>query len=101
MKGLNSIHFRDSLTFIFEFIPQLIFMLSLVGFMDLLIFYKWSTDLIPDFSYDEKKKMGLDNKPLIINTIIEMCMFKTPAHIMFTGQGLLMKVNSYQIDTTN
>lgn len=41
MKGLNSIHFRKPIDFIFEFVPQIILMLCLFGYMDSLIVLKW------------------------------------------------------------
>ena len=44
LKGINSLYFGDTLDFIFEFIPQIIFMLSLFGFMIFMIFLKWSID---------------------------------------------------------
>ena len=44
LRGLNNIYFSDYLGFFFEFIPQIIFMLLLFGYMILLIFIKWGTD---------------------------------------------------------
>ena len=44
MKGMNCIHHRAPVEFIFEFIPQIVFLLSLFGFMDLLIILKWLTN---------------------------------------------------------
>lgn len=44
LKGLNSVYFRSTLDFIFEFLPQIIFLTCLFGFMDLLIILKWLTD---------------------------------------------------------
>jgi V-type H+-transporting ATPase subunit a len=41
MKGLNAIHFGRAVDFIFEFLPQIILMLALFGYMDLLIVIKW------------------------------------------------------------
>ncbi|PFH38534.1 putative vacuolar proton translocating ATPase subunit A [Besnoitia besnoiti] len=61
LKGSNAIFFREPLDFIFEFIPQVLFICSLVGYMDFLIVYKWVTP-------EER------NKPNLINTIINMCM---------------------------
>lgn len=90
IKGLNAIYFNDSLTFIFEFIPQIIFMLGLVGFLDLLIFYKWATPIIPNYSVN-KNGTSQDNKPLIINTLIQMVMYAPPEQVMFYGQEPLMK----------
>ena len=50
LRGSNNIYFNDSIGFIFEFIPQLLFMLLLFGYMILLIFIKWSTDYSLDTS---------------------------------------------------
>lgn len=41
LKGFNCLHFKDYLGLSFEFIPQLIFMLMLFGYMDFMIFVKW------------------------------------------------------------
>ena len=41
LKGLNAIYFKKPLDFIFEFIPQLIFMLCIFGYMNFMIIYKW------------------------------------------------------------
>jgi V-type H+-transporting ATPase subunit a len=48
LKGLNFIHFRNCVGIIFEFLPQLIFMCILFGYMDILIFIKWGTDWSKD-----------------------------------------------------
>lgn len=41
MKGFNAVHFKRPLDFIFEFIPQIILILALFGWMDILIIAKW------------------------------------------------------------
>lgn len=43
-KALNSIHFGKLLDFLFEFIPQIVMLLWLFGFMDFLIITKWLED---------------------------------------------------------
>ena len=60
MKGLNSIYFRNYLDFIFEFIPQIILLLALFGYMDWLIIAKWLTD----FTHVESRA------PSVISTMI-------------------------------
>lgn len=40
-KGANAIHFKSKTDFFFEFIPQLIFMVSIFGYMILMVFIKW------------------------------------------------------------
>lgn len=42
MKGLNALHFRNKLDFLFEFIPQIILLFALFGWMDILIIGKWA-----------------------------------------------------------
>lgn len=44
LKGLNASFFRSKMDFFFEFIPQFIFMSLLFGYMNVMIFIKWSTD---------------------------------------------------------
>lgn len=41
LKGLNALHFRNRLDFFFEFIPQIVLLLALFGWMDVLIIAKW------------------------------------------------------------
>jgi len=44
LKGLNNIHFKNFTGLFCETIPQFIFMGVLFGYMDVMIFIKWSTD---------------------------------------------------------
>lgn len=44
MKAFNSIKFNRNVDFFFEFIPQIVLLLALFGFMDLLIIVKWLTN---------------------------------------------------------
>ena len=41
MKGFNAIYFKRIVDFFFEFIPQIVFLLALFGWMDILIIAKW------------------------------------------------------------
>lgn len=43
IKGLNAIYFKSPMDLIFEFIPQIIFMTLLFGYMNVMIFIKWAT----------------------------------------------------------
>ena len=63
MKGLNAIYFRKGLDFVFEFIPQIVLLFSMFGFMDLLIVLKWLTnyEAIPN-----------SNPPSVITSMITM-----------------------------
>jgi V-type H+-transporting ATPase subunit a len=73
--GLNAFYRRDKLSLFFEFIPMIVFMWSIFGYMCFLIFYKW----IHDF--------GTDNPPFLLPVIINM--FLSPAKIdyeLYSGQ---------------
>ena len=78
IKGLNCVYFQDHLSFVFEFVPQLIFFTSFVGYMNFLIFWKWLT---PEGS----------NKPNIINTLINMGLNKPVESPMFAHQDVVQK----------
>lgn len=78
MKGLNSLYFRKTLDFIFEFIPQIVLLLGLFGWMDLLIIAKWlePKDIDGYFSLDKPDQLDDYNKvhytPAIITTMIDI-----------------------------
>jgi V-type H+-transporting ATPase subunit a len=44
LKGMNAIYFNQPLDFIFDFIPQIIFMSILFFYLTIMIFIKWATD---------------------------------------------------------
>lgn len=44
IKGANAIYFRKPLDFLFEFVPQIVFMLGIFGYMIIMVFIKWSKD---------------------------------------------------------
>lgn len=62
LKLVNAVEFKKWYDVVFEFVPQLVFLLGLFGFMDLLIFAKWLTD------YDNETHKA----PYIITAIINM-----------------------------
>ena len=49
LRGINALHEKDYSEFIFIFLPQLITMLIMFGYMDFLIYVKWSTHYYCDF----------------------------------------------------
>ncbi len=61
LKLVNSVYFGKTLDVIFEFIPQIVFLVALFGYMDALIIGKWLTH------YDDTTKA-----PLIITAIIDL-----------------------------
>ena len=44
LRGFNNIYFGKKVDFAFEFVPQLIILLAMFGYMDGLIITKWLTD---------------------------------------------------------
>jgi len=42
LSALNARHFKDRLSMYFEFIPQMLFLMSMFGYLSLLIVMKWS-----------------------------------------------------------
>ncbi|MCQ2820906.1 MAG: V-type ATPase subunit a family protein, partial [archaeon] len=65
LKGLNDIHFGDWAAIIFEFIPQLIFMFILFGYMVFMIFLKWTKN------YDNNPSKAPSLITLMINIVIK------------------------------
>ena len=64
MKGLNSIHENNLVEYFCVFLPQLIFMLIIFGYMDLLIFLKWS------IHYEDTKRAP-DIKSYLMNMVLK------------------------------
>lgn len=62
-KGANALHFGSYLDFFFEFIPQLVFMLSIFGYMVIMIFIKWCSDWGYNWS---------DSAPNLITTLMNI-----------------------------
>ncbi len=50
LKGLNNLYESDYIEFFFVFIPQIILMSILFGYMDLLIIFKWNMNFNNDLS---------------------------------------------------
>lgn len=62
LKGMNTIYFGNFIDFIFEFIPQMIFMCLLFGYLVIMIFIKWGTD----WSADPSKAPSLISQLLMV-----------------------------------
>jgi V-type H+-transporting ATPase subunit a len=65
LKGINSIYDKNLIECFCVFIPELIFMLILFGYMDLLIFLKWSVN------YQGEEKRAPDIKSYLMNMILK------------------------------
>lgn len=62
MKAFNAYQFKSKVDFIFEFVPQIILLSSLFGYMNIMIIIKWLTN------YENRESMA----PSIINTMINI-----------------------------
>jgi V-type H+-transporting ATPase subunit a len=74
LKGMNSLYFRHKLDFFFEFIPQIILLLVLFGWMDILIIGKWSMEKNINVIWDKDSQEYVDihKSPAIITTMIDI-----------------------------
>lgn len=66
LRGSNAIYFGKWIDFFFEFVPMLLMMLCLFGFMDLMIIMKWLTN------WNATPEMNALS-PSIITAMITMC----------------------------
>lgn len=64
VKGANNLYKGQWIDFFFEFLPQIVIMLALFGYMDMMIIMKWLTDYM---SYDKTMYA-----PSITSTLIDM-----------------------------
>ena len=65
LKGFNAIFEKNIIEIIFIFIPQIVLMLILFGYMDALIFIKWSID------YKDKEYLAPDIKTFLMNIFLK------------------------------
>jgi V-type H+-transporting ATPase subunit a len=74
MKGFNALYFKNKLDFFFEFIPQIVLLLALFGWMDILIIGKWNMEknvnTIADVGSPEFNQVHYS--PAIITTMIDI-----------------------------
>lgn len=84
IKGFNAIYFNRKIDFFFEFIPQLVMMLTIIGYLVFLIIYKWVTPI----GYLGCQKQG------IINTVISMYLMKKiePKDQFYPNQEVIQKI---------
>ena len=65
LKGFNAIFEKNIIEIVFIFIPQIVLMLILFGYMDILIFIKWSID------YKDKEYRAPDIKTFLMNIFLK------------------------------
>lgn len=95
MSLFNNIYFRDTVSIVTGFVPQIIFLIFLFFYLVVLMFVKW-------FKYsavDQRRRYSPGCAPSILITFINMMMFKNPPDVlkgdcsdyMFAGQDHVQK----------
>jgi len=93
LKLLNAIHFGNPLDIWFEFLPQVVFLWSIFGYLCFLIIYKWcvnwrSQDVL---NYNQTihgpDRLGTGGVPVLLNQLIYMFMFNDKQEPMYEGQS--------------
>jgi V-type H+-transporting ATPase subunit a len=89
LSAFNGVYFGHYIDIFVEFIPQLLFMLCLFGYMVFLIIYKWS---VPYSHWTDVMK---NNPPFLLNVMIQM--FLSPVNLapenkLFEGQQIVQPV---------
>ncbi|KAJ2769125.1 H(+)-transporting V0 sector ATPase subunit a [Coemansia nantahalensis] len=88
----NALHFRKRINIIHVFVPQVIFLFSIFGYLVFAILFKWSTDW---YARDAAGELTHISPPSLLNMLIYM--FLSPGHVseserMFRGQAALQTV---------
>lgn len=69
VKGFNAVYFQRWMVLIFEVFTGLIILLGMFGWMDFLIFSKWTYTMYP-YSTVPEDQDKLHNAPSVITTMI-------------------------------
>ena len=74
LKLFNALYFKRTIQVVFEWIPQILFLALLFGFMDVLIVYKWLTpwDCIVDQTGSGIRCSTERPPPSIISTMMDI-----------------------------
>ncbi|XP_006812349.1 V-type proton ATPase 116 kDa subunit a 1-like, partial [Saccoglossus kowalevskii] len=73
---LNHTYFHRPLNIICEFIPQVLFLMCMFGYLVIMIFMKW-------FIFDAESS---SQAPSLLITIINMFLLKPPGLLLYPGQ---------------
>jgi V-type H+-transporting ATPase subunit a len=85
----NFIHFKKRSSIFTEWMPQILFMQALFGYLVIMILYKWSVDW---YETDETGNLFRNNPPSLLNTLIYM--FLKPGQVdadkqLYSGQAFV------------
>jgi len=92
----NAVHFKNKLDIFAEFIPRILFLWLIFGYLCFMIFFKWGTDYsTQDWqnkyfpSADNKTLPGTSKAPVILNEMIFMILPGGVADNFYAGQKYL------------
>ncbi|KAJ2263099.1 H(+)-transporting V0 sector ATPase subunit a [Coemansia sp. RSA 376] len=85
----NALHFKKRINILHVFVPQIIFLFSIFGYLVFTILFKWSTDW---YARDASGELTHVSPPSLLNMLIYM--FLSPGSVnenerMFRGQAVL------------
>jgi len=83
LKWSNAFYTRNMVDFVFECIPQMVFMVCFFGWMDFMILYKWTHNIDAD--------PNVSGAPSIINSLICMAMGQVDTQPIYAGSVELSK----------
>ena len=94
LKGFNALFEKNCIEFLFIFFPQIVLMLILFGYMDFLIFIKWTID------YKDKEYRAPDIKTFLMNIFLKFGEIPSTGKegedwIFFTDRETLEKMHLY------
>jgi len=97
LKLLNAIHFKQPLDIWFEWLPQIVFLWSIFGYLCFLIIYKWSVDwraqdIANNGTPPVPGSLGTGGTPVLLNQLIYMFMFTPQALPLYSGQATVQNV---------
>jgi len=93
---LNSIHFRNTLDILFEFIPRIIFLMSTFGYLCFMIFLKWNMPWLEDPSRGIPDTTN--TAPVLLNELIYMFLpAPNDTKQFYSGQFAVQKTLLYLI----
>jgi len=99
---LNAIHFRNWIDIISEFLPRIIFLWAIFGYLCFMIFFKWGTDYgsqdLYNFEWANQNNIsatelppypGTAGAPVLLNELIFMILPGGKSDNLFKGQSVL------------
>jgi len=101
LKLLNAYHFDNHVDIWCEFLPQLIFLWAIFGYLCFLIVYKWNVDWMLQDDYNAANgitdpvgpdHLGTAGAPVLLNQLIFMFMFNNAGQPLYAYQSTVQTI---------